>query len=141
MADMSQEDRHTVLMTIGTCRIFHPMRIMASQQSWLKLDQTRTYGYTHAAGKAVQQARFITGEFSFPEQLWQFVSSEPYRLSPDLNDRKPDVQVGEISSFKEVKVDGVCIKNNCFDAVVFNREVSSIFWRDAAWDDLAGLHC
>ncbi|UVO51840.1 hypothetical protein M0208_15465 [Sphingomonas sp. SUN019] len=119
---------------IGTCRIYHPLRLHAALDGRFRFDQTGAYGYVHSTGEVVQQARFLSGERAIPADIWPLVSERPHR-SPDADARlNSSCYVVEVSSLKDIQYGEWRLKGSRLDRVLDDRELSRTFWRHSAAD-------
>lgn len=119
-----------IFSTIGTCRLAEPLSTVSDA---FERNQTNIYGYIHTAKEAIQQIGFINGR-SLPAYLAPFIASKdvfpPRRPRPDA-----DVWIVEISSLKELVLDGYYLQLNYLGRVFSNnREFLDQFWKLASKD-------
>lgn len=101
---------------IGSCRIATPLNLCAGDLGY-RVNRTGTYGFTHSAAEAVQQARILFGGDPPPDELWPLISRRDLSGAGGLEPHEPsDVYVVEISSAKEITVDGWCVQLNYMQA-------------------------
>lgn len=97
---------------IGSCRITTPLKL-GQQSHGLRLNLGRSFGYCHSPAEAVQQARFLRGELDIPAEVWPLVSRSRDRDDLVAQSHDPsDLYLVEISSAKELTLDGVSIQLN-----------------------------
>lgn len=104
----------SVICPIGTCRINNPLR-RARPTHDFALEKSRNYGFTHTAHEALQQLRFMLGEIDIPERARQvsFRHGRGGELSETM-ETQPDHYLVEISSAKNITLDGYAVQINYF---------------------------
>jgi len=117
---------------IGSCRIAGPLRVGA--QNWgYDINRARTYGYTHSGLEAVQQVRFLQGDYHPSEMAWPLMSRAHDLSETKASPHDPsDLYVVEVSSQKELTVRGHAIQSNYlqkhFDDFFSDRERALSYW-------------
>ncbi|MHA7821020.1 MAG: hypothetical protein ACX930_15345 [Erythrobacter sp.] len=104
----------SVICPIGTCRINNPLR-RARPTHDFALEKSRNYGFTHTAHEALQQLRFMLGEIDIPERSRQvsFRHGRGGELAETM-ETQPDYYLVEISSAKNITLDGYAVQINYF---------------------------
>ncbi|WP_265569762.1 hypothetical protein [Sphingomicrobium nitratireducens] len=132
------------VVPIGTCRIHIPLS--RAQESFdIDVRLARNYGFTHTAREAVQQLRYLHGDFAVPEAVRPILlrSEDEERRIADQRFEEPDLYIVEISSAKLVRVGEVCVQINYlyrhFGEFFSDTERTRAFWRLAGGDDRAAL--
>jgi len=124
---------------IGSCRIAGPLR--HGQNAYgIALNLARCYGYCHSPAEAVQMARFLRGSLGIPREIWPLVAPSQSREAVTKHThRLSDLYVVELSSAKELTVDGVSIQLNYFTskfrAFFSDTERANLFWACAESED------
>lgn len=126
---------------IGSCRIATPLNLCAGDLGY-RVNRAGGYGFTHSAAEAVQQARILFGGDLPPDDVWPLVSRRDTSGSSALEDHQPsDAYVVEISSAKEITVDGWCVQLNYMQAAFpdFFSDPARVraFWQAAREADQA----
>jgi len=118
---------------IGSCRINTPLRI-AEKTYGFRRNMDRIYGFSHCSAEAVQQVKFLLGEY-IPSPL-----VEPY-ISPNQSIAEllqtphelSDMYIVELSSAKRLTIDRECVQLNyltrSFPAFFADKYRASQFWR------------
>lgn len=97
---------------IGSCRIAGPLRYGETSYG-IRLNQARCYGYCHSPAEAVQMVEFMQGASNFSADVWPLVSrAKELNTVSGLKHDTSDLYVIELSSAKEVTLDGVSIQLN-----------------------------
>jgi tetratricopeptide (TPR) repeat protein len=120
---------------IGSCRIATPLNLCAGDLGY-RVNRTGTYGFTHSAAEAVQQARILFGGEPPPAEIWPLISRRDVAGAVALEPHEPsDVYVVEISSAKEITIDGWCVQLNYMQVAFpdFFSETDRVrnFWQAA----------
>lgn len=104
----------TIICPIGTCRIHTPLR-RARNTHDIQWEKSRNYGFTHTAHEALQQLRFILGEIDIPERARKLAFRHGHggELADEM-ELQPDHYLIEISSAKNITLDGFAIQVNYF---------------------------
>jgi tetratricopeptide (TPR) repeat protein len=137
-----KENDMTLRITpIGSCRIATPLNLCAGDLGY-RVNRTGGYGFTHSAAEAVQQARILFGGELPPADIWPLISRRDVAGAGALEPHEPsDVYVVEISSAKEITVDGWCVQLNYMQAVFpeFFADPARVraFWQAAKGGDQA----
>lgn len=99
------------MLTIGSCRVFRPMRKLASTgQVTLVNSAPDESWFTHTSASAVQFLEVMQGTSELPMHLREAVLESPFsEWSTDMRRSLPnaDVAVVEVSSLKQYTVDGI----------------------------------
>lgn len=118
---------------IGSCRINTPLRIAAKTYS-LKRNLDRVYGYCHSSAEAVQQVKFLLGEYVPAPVVEPFIS--PNQSIKDLlqtEHQLSDLYIVELSSAKQLTLEGECVQMNYlsryFQPFFANKTNASQFWK------------
>ena len=124
---------------IGSCRIAAPLRV-AQERHGIRLNRSRSYGYAHSIPEAVQMARFFQGDFSPPRTLWPLLSRDQgFDRCAKAHHVVADRYVVEISSAKEIRVDGTYVQLNYLQSTYrdffSDRDRAQQFWEAASSDD------
>lgn len=116
---------------IGSCRIATPLRLCRESHGF-EMNMARIWGYTHSSSEAVQQMRYLHGEFEPSEEVWPFIApkwKETERLW--RKHEKSDLYIVEISSLKQLQLDGASIQLNyvrqAFEKFFADKERSKAF--------------
>jgi tetratricopeptide (TPR) repeat protein len=123
------------ISTLGTCRIFDPVRSTARNYArMLSINNTNVYGYTHSAAEALQLLNYLNGQ-ALPRSLARYFS-----VKGELDHRLPrevtDLYIVEISSLREIVLDGIYLQKNYIDRVFKDRRnLSEIFWSNPRRED------
>jgi len=128
---------------IGSCRVSQPLRL-AQEDYGFALNKTRNYGYCHSPAEAVQLARFMLGQATPPKALWPLIArGVDYDATLATDHRPADLYVVELSSAKEITIDGVCVQLNYltaqFRSFFENNARARHFWEHAAAADQAAI--
>ena len=124
---------------IGSCRVSAPLRLTQKDYGFA-LNKSRTYGYCHSPAEAVQMARFMKGQLTPPLALWPLIARGVDRDATLATEHRPaDLYLVELSSAKEITIDGVCVQLNYltaeFRAFFENNARARHFWEHAAEGD------
>ena len=97
---------------IGSCRIAGPLRVGAVDRGYT-LNRAKTYGYTHSSLEAVQQVRFIQGDYHPSEIAWPLMARN-HQLDQlkRATHEQSDLYVVEVSSQKQLTFRGHAIQSN-----------------------------
>lgn len=97
---------------IGSCRVATPLRLCRESHGF-RMNMTRIWGYTHSSSEAVQQMRYLKGEFEPDERVWPLISPK-WQTNPRLREpfEPSDLYIVEISSQKQMQLDGAAIQLN-----------------------------
>ncbi|SEW43510.1 hypothetical protein SAMN04488515_3089 [Cognatiyoonia koreensis] len=113
---------------------------MAQDRYGYVVNRARNYGYCHASGEAVQQARFMLGLQTPPEELWPLIArnADFGVLAGQAHDLS-DLYVVELSSAKRITVDGFFVQLNylahAYPDVFGDQSIARAFWDCAADGD------
>jgi len=124
---------------IGSCRISTPLRLGQEDYGYA-LNKSRNYGYCHSPAEAVQMARFMLGKSKFPKELWPLIArGVDYDTTHRAKHAKADLYIVELSSAKEITIDGICVQLNYLTAAYRsffeNSARARHFWEHAAEGD------
>ena len=118
---------------IGSCRINTPVRI-AEKTYGFRRNMERIYGFSHSSAEAVQQVRFMLGDYSPNPIVEPFIS--PNLSIAELEQKRHDLSdmyIVELSSAKRLTIDGDCVQLNYltrnFPAFFADKYRASQFWR------------
>ncbi len=100
------------ITAIGSCRISTPFK--AAPAFFPVVNNTaRIYGYTHTAAEALQQIRFLQGDFSPPRALHGLLMPNVDLDALERQQHTPsDIYMIELSSAKQLRVAGVEVQLN-----------------------------
>lgn len=97
---------------IGSCRISIPLRI-AAQEYDLKRNLARIYGYCHSSAEAVQQVRFLFGDYIPSADVEPLIaSSQSFKELLQTKHHMSDLYIIELSSAKQLTLDGQSVQMN-----------------------------
>lgn len=135
----SDVDQRFNVAPIGSCRVTAPLRLAQSDYGF-DLNKTRNYGYCHSPAEAVQQVRFMQGQLALPQELWPLIArGVDYNATQKAIHRTADLYVVELSSSKEITIDGICVQLNYltaqFSSFFENNGRARHFWDHAAAGD------
>ncbi|MFQ6549334.1 hypothetical protein AADZ90_015360 [Aestuariibius sp. 2305UL40-4] len=128
---------------IGSCRIATPLRL-ARERYGFTLNRSRSLGFCHSSGEAVQTAHFLRGEFEPPAELWPYIARDADRNAVLQTTHDPsDIYIVEISSAKRIMIDDVHVQynylTNAFPTFFSSRSRSRRFWDFAKTGDQAEI--
>ncbi len=118
---------------IGSCRINTPVRV-AEKTYGFRRNMERIYGFSHCSAEAVQQVKFLLGDYSPSLIVEPFISpnqsiAELLQTPHDLS----DMYIVELSSAKRLTIDGECVQLNYltrnFPVFFADKYKASQFWR------------
>ena len=118
---------------IGSCRINTPVRV-AEKTYGFRRNMERIYGYSHCSAEAVQQVKFLLGDYSPSPIVTPFISPNQSiaELLQTPHDRS-DMYIVELSSAKRLTIDGECVQLNYltrnFPVFFADKYKASQFWR------------
>ncbi|HSF92981.1 MAG TPA: hypothetical protein VLA51_12365, partial [Paracoccaceae bacterium] len=112
---------------VGSCRIVQPVRRNAASLDAAVRDG-RSYGYTHTSAEALQQLRFMLGDVHFANELLPVIA--PKGLPEAASGAPSDITVVELSSGKDLRIDGAPVQLNYFSTHFreFIADHSRAFW-------------
>lgn len=117
---------------IGSCRIMGPLR-QAAQSGGFFLNQSGVYGYCHSAPEARQQMEILAEGESIPDYLRPVIAPASVAEQTHKVHDWSDFYLVEISSAKELEIDGFCVQLNYlvqhFETFFSHRAVAKEFWR------------
>lgn len=124
---------------IGSCRISTPLRI-AAQDYGLNRNLDRIYGFCHSSAEAVQQVRFLFGDYiPSPEVEPLIASSQSFKELLQTKHHMSDLYIVELSSAKQLTLDGQSVQMNYltrhFRAFFADRANKTELWRLAQIGD------
>ena len=92
------------ITAIGSCRISTPFK--AAPAAYPVINNTgRLYGYTHTGAEALQQVRFLQGEFTPPADLVPLLMpNADFETIVDAPHQTSDIYFVELSSIKELRI-------------------------------------
>ena len=128
---------------IGSCRVSTPLRLCQGDYGFT-LNKTRNYGYCHSPAEAVQLASFMLGKSKVSKELWPLVArGVDYDATHRAKPCKADLYIVELSSAKEITIDGVCVQLNyltaAFRGFFENNARARHFWEHAAEGDQSAI--
>lgn len=104
--------KQLVLTPIGSCRITSPLQ-QAQQQYPVRINRNRIYGYTHSSAEALQQVRFLRGEYMPPRRVWPVLAPNDRILKLDRQAHPAaDIYFVEIASAKVLAAGDDCVQLN-----------------------------
>jgi len=118
---------------IGSCRINTPVRV-AEKTYGFRRNMERIYGFSHCSAEAVQQVKFLLGDYNPSPIVAPFISpnqsiAELLQAPHDLS----DMYIVELSSAKRLTIDGECVQLNYltrnFPVFFADKYKASQFWR------------
>jgi tetratricopeptide (TPR) repeat protein len=125
---------------IGSCRIHNPLKKFISK-SYLQLNTADIYGFTHTSAEALQQIKYLQGDY-LPSSTIHPILSSRLRFNKDRLQQKSlssDLYFIEISSAKTVMVDHDYVQINYiyvyFSEFFLDPNRAKKFWSLAARDD------
>ncbi|OZI52453.1 hypothetical protein [Bordetella genomosp. 4] len=126
---------------IGTCRIHTPLRDAVGRYP-IKLQLGRNYGFVHTSTEALQQVRFMLGNYEIPSDVQRVLFRPSNGEQARLATHKPaDLYMVELSSRKLLTIDGYAIQSNYlvryFSEFFADRARTRKFWSQAHPDRLA----
>jgi tetratricopeptide (TPR) repeat protein len=98
---------------IGSCRIHNPLKKYISK-SYLQLNTADVYGFTHTSAEALQQIKYLQGEYVPSKEIHPILSSR-LRFNKNSLEQKSlasELYFVEISSAKTVMVDNEYVQMN-----------------------------
>lgn len=98
---------------IGSCRIHNPLKKFLAQ-SPLQLNTMDVYGFTHTSGEALQQLKYLQGDYLPSTSIHPILSSRLRfnKTKPNQKTQPSDLYFVEISSAKTVMVDDEFVQMN-----------------------------
>ena len=123
----------TRITAIGSCRISTPFKAASSTHPVIN-NTGRIYGYTHTSAEALQQVRFLQGEFTPPAEIAPLLMpNADIDLLADTTHPTSDIYFIELSSAKELRIADTQVQLNYVtrhftDFFADNRR-SRDFWR------------
>lgn len=97
---------------IGSCRITNPLK-KSTNKFGFDLNMDRIYGYTHTSAEALQQLKFLLGEYSPSEKIWPILCRTHIPEVKNAIAHSPsDLYFVELSSAKVLKVGTECVQLN-----------------------------
>lgn len=124
---------------IGSCRVAGPLQL-AQDRLGYAVNKSRSYGYCHSSGEAVQLVRFLMGQFKPPADIWPLVARgvKQEDLAHQTHDPS-DFYIIELSSAKRITVDGIFVQlnylTNAYRDIFGDPETARKFWDAAARGD------
>lgn len=106
----SSKNRFTIL-AVGTCRLDVPLRAGA-QARGIQWVRKRIYGYSHSILEAVQQVRFLQGDYAPDPSLWDVIAKQDLAKASLERFEPTDLSLVEISSRKQLSIDGHAVQIN-----------------------------
>ncbi|MBY5981231.1 hypothetical protein [Ferrimonas balearica] len=109
-----------------------------------EVEKKRNYGFTHTSAEAVQQVKFMRGDYTPHEDAWRLIARDRnFRDFEGAELCDADLYVVEISSFKKLMLGEDCIQLNYlyneFSAFFADKARSSQYWRLASDNDQAAI--
>ena len=94
----------TRITAIGSCRICTPFKAAPSSHAVIN-NTDRVYGYTHTSAEALQQVRFLQGEFTPPAEILPLLmpNADVGTISSTAH-ATSDIYFIELSSVKELRI-------------------------------------
>ena len=97
---------------IGSCRIATPLRL-GRQDLGYAINGGRLYGYSHSASEAVQQMRYLKGEYTPSTEVWPLIApGTPLAVKNAETHEESDIYVVEVSSAKTFALGGEFVQLN-----------------------------
>jgi len=97
---------------IGSCRINTPLRI-AAQEYKLKRNLDRVYGFCHSSAEAVQQVRFLFGDYTPSQDVEPLISpSQSIKELLQTKHQTSDLYIVELSSAKQIMLGEESVQMN-----------------------------
>ena len=125
------------LTPIGSCRIHNPLKKFITSSN-LQLNSTDLYGFTHTSSEALQQIRYLQGDYLPSKEVQPILSSRLRFNKNNLNQKTPvsDIYFVEISSAKTVSIDNEYVQMNYvyvyFSEFFLDADRARKFWSLAA---------
>ncbi|MEO1291743.1 MAG: hypothetical protein AAFV62_02750 [Pseudomonadota bacterium] len=118
----------TRFLTVGTCRLQMPLRMVQRRYGFGLLNKHATYGFVHSAAEARLQLEWAHGNITIPDPLWTLVSAAPPRgVKPWI---EPDYAALEICTLKEPRFEGMPFQMYRLKTLLNDeREIFRIFTR------------
>lgn len=127
----------------GSCRVVTPLR-RGSARLGLHCNQVRNYGFVHCSAEAVQQIRFMLGQWHPVVEIWPLIA--PKQQLNDLLEkthRISDAYVVELSSLKKITLREQVLQLNylsrAFPSIMKERDLQKDFWMLAEAGDQDGM--
>lgn len=100
------------ITTIGSCRIATPARMFRGDYGYA-VNKERNYGFCHTSMEAVQQLRFMQGDFEPPQDIWRLIArGADYDVMMSQTHAPSDLYVVELSSAKRLMHGDTCVQLN-----------------------------
>lgn len=100
------------ITAIGSCRISTPLKTAPSSYPVLN-NAGRVYGYTHTSAEALQQVRFLQGEFTPPVEIAPLLMpNTDFETIVDAHHPTSDIYFVELSSAKELRISDTLVQLN-----------------------------
>lgn len=98
---------------IGSCRIHNPLKKFHTK-SYLQLNSTDIYGFTHTSAEALQQLKYLQGDYLPSTEIHPILSARLRFNKNELNKKSlsSDLYFVEISSAKTVMVENEYVQMN-----------------------------
>lgn len=97
---------------IGSCRINTPLRIAEKEYSFNR-NLDRIYGFSHTSAEAVQQVKFLFGDYIPSPNVELLISAnQSIKGMSQTEHQTSDLYIVELSSTKQLTLDGECIQIN-----------------------------
>jgi len=128
---------------IGSCRIVGPLRIM-QQSPLMILNQTGVYGYSHSSAEIRQHLSHLLSGTRPPSDLLPVLGPGSDTMDDACHRHlKSDFYVFELSSAKQISIDGHPVQLNYFNrhfrTFFANPDRTRAFWRHATQSTLADM--
>ena len=121
-----------VVTAIGSCRIMGPLRHLEAEQK-ITLNQTGVYGYSHSSGEVRRHIGHLLNRTSPPKELLPLLApSNNTSEDRSVASANSDYYVFELSSAKEVSIDGHPVQLNYFKRH-FSNFFSDLYRTRAFW--------
>lgn len=102
----------TILLTpIGSCRITNPLK-KSAQKYQFELNMSRVYGYTHTSAEALQQLKYLQGDFKPSKEVLPILCRSATTEVNNLTHSPSDLYFVEISSSKILMVEDEFVQLN-----------------------------
>ena len=97
---------------IGSCRIATPLRLGRDDLGFT-INTGRIYGFSHSSCEAVQQMRFLQGDYTPAPEVWPLIAPGTTRAEKEAEIHKPsDAYIVEVCSSKTLALDGEFVQLN-----------------------------
>lgn len=132
------------ITAIGSCRISTPFKAAPATHPVVN-NTDRIYGYTHTSAEALQQIRFLQGEFTPPDEILPLLMpNADFASFADTKHPTSDIYFIELSSAKELRIADTQVQLNYvtrhFADFFANKYRARDFWRLADGTQEAAKH-